>query len=57
MTEKYILTYDMGTTMIKLVLFDQEGNIVYDDSFNLDNYNIDGHQVQQAETGGMVLLH
>ncbi|AZO94346.1 FGGY family carbohydrate kinase [Halocella sp. SP3-1] len=60
MTEKYILTYDMGTTMIKLVLFDQEGNIVYDDSFNLDNYNIDGHQVQQAENwwdGIITLTH
>ncbi|MTI60463.1 MAG: hypothetical protein FH762_10920 [Firmicutes bacterium] len=49
MAEKYILTYDMGTTMIKLVLFDQEGKIIHNDSFNLDNYNIGGHQVQQAE--------
>lgn len=49
MDERYILAFDLGTTMIKLVLFDQRGNTLYEDNYNLQNYEEDCHQFQKAE--------
>lgn len=49
MQREYILTFDLGTTAIKMVIFDRNINAIYTDDYPLKTYERDGHQVQKAE--------
>ncbi|MCC3145704.1 FGGY-family carbohydrate kinase [Halanaerobium sp. Z-7514] len=47
--KNYLLSYDIGSTAIKLILFDQELNPVYQAQKAVKNYEAAGFQYQKAE--------